>query len=79
MHARCCPSPARPPAATLTHPHPHPFCARPAVAPGRLNPIFALQSDDVTTLRDYGGSCKSQFSSSTFNSADKMKEDISAR
>lgn len=43
-----------------------------------LTPIFQLTPDNVRTLASTGGSCTSQFSTSTYNSASDMKESVSA-
>ncbi|KAL4438541.1 hypothetical protein ABPG77_000189 [Micractinium sp. CCAP 211/92] len=50
-----------------------------SVDPGfTLTPIFQLTPDNVRTLASTGGGCTSQFSSSSYNSAQDMKESVSA-
>lgn len=55
-----------------------PFCL-PGPRSCRLTPIFQLTPDNVRTLASTGGGCTSQFSSSSYNSAQDMKESVSAR
>lgn len=45
----------------------------------RLTPLFNLNATYVKSLRDLGGACKSQFSTSTFNSVADMKSNMQAR
>ena len=66
--------------ARSTHPTPSPPSSScPLHRACSLQPVFVLNSSYVKTLPVHGGSCRSQFSSSAFNSVSSLKSSISFR